>query len=89
MTYILEWTEQALDDLDDHKRVGDKSVLRKISDLLDELENNPTSGTGKPEQLRYQYAGFWSRRINRAHRILYEIDEVKRVVTVHLLKSHY
>jgi len=89
MSYILEFSEVALADIEKHKRAGDKAVLIKIEKLLNELMVHPTTGTGQPEMLKHNLAGLYSRRINKKHRLVYSINE--EVVTVHVLSawSHY
>ena len=72
-----------------HKRSGNKAVVNKIVNLLEELENHPRSGTGKPEQLKHNLAGKWSRRINREHRLIYTIEDNKVIVEVISAKGHY
>ncbi len=65
---------------------NDKSVLRKINDLLKDIERNGTSaGTGKPEPLKYRKA--WSRRINHEHRLVYNVEGDNIVLTS--LRGHY
>ena len=87
MTYYLDFSKQALKDIDFHKKSGDKNILKKLFVLLDELTEHPFTGTGKPEQLKYHLSGLWSRRINREHRLVYEVDENR--VLIHSLKGHY
>lgn len=53
----------------------DKTLLKKINALIKEIERQPFEGNGKPEPLRHNLAGWWSRRINLEHRIVYKIDE--------------
>jgi len=53
----------------------DKKMVLKINELLKEISRNPFSGTGKPEPLKYKYKGFWSRRINEEHRLIYQVKE--------------
>lgn len=52
----------------------DKTLLKKINTLIKEIERTPFEGSGKPEPLRHNLAGYWSRRINLEHRIVYKID---------------
>lgn len=52
----------------------DKSTLRKINVLIKEILRTPFEGTGKPEPLKENLSGFWSRRINLEHRLVYKID---------------
>lgn len=83
----IGYTLQALKDIDYWKNKGDINVQRKISELLHSMEITPYSGIGKPEPLKYKYAGFWSRRINREHRIIYEVFEDR--IIIHSLVGHY
>ena len=89
MSYILEFSEIALADIKKHKKSGDKVVLKKIENLLNELMKHPTTGTGKPEQLKHNLAGLYSRKINQKHRLVYSIDD--EIITVHVLSAwaHY
>lgn len=65
---------QAKDDLLFFKR-HDRQILERIKLLLLEIEKNHYQGVGKPEPLKYELAGFWSRRITREHRIVYQVLE--------------
>lgn len=67
--YILEYTEQFIEDVETHKKTGQKSILSKINSLIDEIQHQPTTGTGKPEALRGDRKGQWSRRITGEHRL--------------------
>ena len=89
MSYILEFSDQALKDIEKHKKAGDQSILKKIKQLLNELMVHPKTRTGQPEMLKHELAGLYSRRINRKHRLVYSIKE--KVVTVYVLSaySHY
>ena len=53
----------------------DKKMLSRINDLLKDISRNPFSGIAKPEPLKHKYKGFWSRRINDEHRLIYRIKE--------------
>ena len=52
----------------------DKKILKKINDLIKEIERTPFMGKGKPEPLKYSLSEYWSRRINHEHRIVYQVD---------------
>ena len=56
----------------------DKKMLKKINDLIKDIQRKPYEGLGKPEPLKYDLAGFWSRRIDREHRLVYQVigDEI-------------
>jgi len=53
----------------------DKKMLKRINELIKEIQRNPYEGKGKPEPLKYDLAGYWSRRINLEHRLVYQIRE--------------
>jgi len=58
---------------------NDKHKLKRINELLKDIVRSPYEGIGKPEQLRFNYAGFWSRRIDGEHRLIYRVvdDEIQ------------
>ena len=89
MTYTLVLTPQAQKHLDEWRKSGQKKTLEKIAKLLEELTLHPTTGTGQVEQLKGNLSGFWSRRINKADRIIYSKEEDKVIVTVISMKGHY
>jgi toxin YoeB len=66
---------------------ADKKILKKINGLVRDIERNGNSGIGKPEPLKNELSGFWSRRITDAHRLIYSIDEEN--IYVAKCKSHY
>jgi toxin YoeB len=86
MSYLLEFSKTALEDIEQHKKIGDKLTLKKIQKLLIELMEHPTMGTGKPEMLKHNLKGLYSRRINQKHRLVYSIKA--EIVTVYLLSAH-
>lgn len=88
MSYRIDFTKQAQNDIDFHRKSGNKAVLKKINTLLEELSEHPFTGTGKPETLKYDLAGLWSRRINQEHRLVYEVVGDTIVVVV-AAKGHY
>ena len=59
----------------------DKKILKRINLLLKDIARNPYDGLGKPEALKHNYRGFWSRRINNEHRLIYQVkdDEIRIV----------
>lgn len=67
------FSKNALEDLIFLKR-NHPLLAKKVGDLLDDIENDPYRGIGKPEPLRNELAGYWSRRINQEHRLIYRID---------------
>jgi toxin YoeB len=85
MEIVLE--KQAKSDLDLWKTSGNKQVLKKIDKLIDDIIEHPETGMGKPEQLRYEFTGLWSRHINEEHRMIYEI--VGNELHIVSVKGHY
>ncbi len=89
MIYKLLFSKNALDDIRFHRKSGDRAVLTKMDQLLNELLLHPSSGTGQTEKLKHELSGKFSRRINRKHRLIYQIDELSRTVIVLSAKAHY
>jgi toxin YoeB len=88
MSYQIDFTKQAQEDIEAHRKAGNKAILKKINTLLEELTEHPFTGTGKPEALKYSLAGLWSRRINQEHRLLYQVEE-ETIVIILAAKGHY
>ena len=57
----------------------DSSIVSKIKDLLNEIRKTPFQGTGKPEPLRHDLKGYWSRRITGEHRLVYKVEGKKGI----------
>jgi toxin YoeB len=70
----LEFTPESWDDYL-YWQKNDKKLLRRINELLKDIQRNPFEGIGKPEPLKHQLQGCWSRRINQEHRLVYEIED--------------
>ena len=66
-----------------------KAIINKISALLQDMAEHPYTGIGKPEALRYELAGKWSRRINSEHRIVYSVHEDTIEIYVFSMRYHY
>jgi toxin YoeB len=58
----------------------DKKKLKRINELLKDISRNPFEGIGKPEPLKHKYAGFWSRRIDEEHRLIYKVKGVELLI---------
>ncbi len=84
---IVEFTKQADNDFAYFKAIGNKQIIKKIKELLESISNDPFRGIGQPEPLKHNLSGTWSRRINREHRLIYEV--VEEVVYILSLKGHY
>jgi toxin YoeB len=88
MAYHLDFTDKAIEDISFFKKTGNKAILNKLHSLLRELSEHPFTGTGKPEALKHNLSGLWSRRINQEHRLVYEVIG-DTVVIVIAAKGHY
>ena len=89
MSYRIVFTEQAVEDYRFWKSSGNKGVLNKISKLLEDMAEHPYLGIGKPEALKYDLAGYWSRRINAEHRIVYRVIDDVIEIEVLAMRYHY
>lgn len=77
---------KAFEEYNEWARV-DKKIFQRISKLIMEIRRNPFSGTGKPEPLKHELSGCWSRRIDDVNRLVYVIeDDVLRIISC---KNHY
>lgn len=65
----------------------DKSILKRINQLIKEILRHPFIGTGKPEPLKGNLKGLWSRRINHEHRLVYIVEETTIIIVD--CKGHY
>jgi toxin YoeB len=68
-------------------QVQDRRVLRRINALIQDVCRNGNEGIGKPEPLRYDFAGYWSRRITDEHRLVYKVTETE--VRIAACRYHY
>ncbi|HEA83960.1 MAG TPA: Txe/YoeB family addiction module toxin [Thermodesulfobacterium geofontis] len=65
----------------------DKKILKKINELIKDILRHPYNGKGKPEPLKYELEGYWSRRINKEHRLVYKVEEDTLIIIQ--CKYHY
>ena len=87
MSKKLAWTDEAWKDYI-YWQTQDKKTLKRINKLLDDIkQNDPFKGIGKPEPLKENLSGFWSRRIDDTNRLVYAVDEVH--ITVISCRYHY
>lgn len=89
MKYEIEISQTAEADINKLSKSGEKGVLKKLYLILDELEQHPESGTGKPERLKHYNEPTWSRRLSSKHRLVYEIQEEKVLVVLLSAWGHY
>lgn len=83
----IELTAKADNDLEYWQKTNNEKILRRIRELLASMVETPFQGIGKPEGLKYNLSGKWSRRIDKENRIIYEVE--KELITIHSLRGHY
>lgn len=88
MSYKLNYTRQGVVDAAKLKK-SEPKAFKKLLELEKELIEHPRTGTGKPELLKGDKSGRWSRRISQKHRLVYEIHDSKVVVIVVSAYGHY
>lgn len=71
---LLTWDENAWEDYL-WWQAHDRKVLKRINILIKDIARNGNEGIGKPEPLKHEFAGFWSRRITEEHRLVYRVIE--------------
>jgi len=82
----LEFDQNAIEDLSYWVR-KDRRKAEKVLDLMQEIAKDPFMGAGKPEPLKYNLSGCWSRRIDQEHRIVYSVEEKK--IRILSCRFHY
>ncbi len=83
---ILSWAENAWDDYL-YWQAKDKRKLKRINDLIKDIKRTPFSGLGDPEPLKHDWTGYWSRRIDREHRLVYKQEE--NTIVIVMCRYHY
>ena len=71
---ILMWAEHAWDDYLYWQEV-DKKKIKRINELIKDIKRTPFEGLGDPEPLKHNWSGYWSRRIDKEHRLVYKVEE--------------
>ncbi|MBN2669852.1 MAG: Txe/YoeB family addiction module toxin [Bacteroidales bacterium] len=84
----ISYTDNALKDLKYWKKIKNKEVQKRISDLLDSITETPYKGIGNPEPLKHGLTGYWSRKINKEHRIIYRLIN-DNTIEIYSLRLHY
>lgn len=87
--YSVTFSDRAKKDLSFLHKSGDKSLVRRIDRIFEELGEDPYNGIGKPEPLKNNLSGLWSRRIDKKYRLVYQIIEQTVTVFVIAAKGHY
>lgn len=90
MTYLVLFEKKALEDIRKITRSGNQPGIKRLQKILSELEIHPYTGVGKPEALKHQLFGFWSRRLNQKDRIIYQVkEEPDNMVVIVSALGHY
>jgi toxin YoeB len=76
---ILSWAENAWEDYL-YWQQTDKKTLKRVNLLLREIKRQPYQGLGDPEPLKHNWSGYWSRRIDREHRLVYKVTDAAIVI---------
>jgi len=83
---VISFLDSAFDEYRQWE-IDDKKIFNKINALITEIIRDPFRGTGKPEPLKWDWAGHWSRRITQEHRLVYKVE--KDHVIIASCKFHY
>lgn len=78
---------EALKDIEYWKKTNDRRIQKKISELIEDICEHPFTEKGKPEPLKHNLSGLWSRRITQEDRIVYEVENGK--INILSLRGHY
>jgi len=81
------FSSNALEHLQYWKKSGNKKVIEKINNLIEDIQRSPYEGLGKPEPLKYNWSGYWSRRITSDHRLAYKVEN--ETILIAQLRFHY
>ena len=83
----IVFSPESLEDLNFWKKSGNVKIQNRIIQLLESIKESPYEGLGKPEALKHNWAGYWSRRINKEHRLIYKTENERIIIAQ--LRGHY
>ncbi|GLS84543.1 Txe/YoeB family addiction module toxin [Paraferrimonas haliotis] len=83
---LLSWTDEAWSDYV-YWQSQDKKTLKRINKLINDVRRSPFDGIGKPEALKENLSGFWSRRIDDTNRLVYAVDD--QAIAIISCRYHY
>ena len=83
---ILSWTNEAWEDYL-YWQSTDKQTLKRINFLIKDIKRSPFDGIGKPEPLKHDLSGYWSRRIDKENRIVYKV--ISDSIIIAMCRYHY
>ncbi len=87
MEIAVIFLPDAEDDFVYWQKSGNKIIQQRIAKLIEDIKHSPYQGIGKPELLKHNYAGWWSRRINEKHRLIYRVDGTTLIIAQ--MRFHY
>ena len=82
------FSDISLAQLQQYKLAGDVNSLKKIRQLIESIKNTPYAGLGKPEALKHNFSGKWSRRIDKGDRLIYQLTN-DITINIYAVKGHY
>ncbi|QYH19720.1 Txe/YoeB family addiction module toxin [Corynebacterium aquatimens] len=83
---LVRWERDAWEEYC-RRQIEDRRILKRINTLITDVLRNGNEGIGKPEPLKHDFSGYWSRRINSEHRLIYKIDDGG--ITIVACRYHY
>ncbi len=83
---MIAWTDRAWNEYL-HWQKHDKKFIKRINKLIRDIKRHPEEGIGKPEELRFDLSGKWSRRISQEHRLVYQVTD--EMVIIFQCRYHY
>ena len=89
LTFIVQISDDAIDDLKIIKKSGTPAIKTKIERIIQELQTTPTKGVGAPEQLKGEEGVVYSRTLNKKDRLVYEILEEEKIIIIVSMWIHY
>ena len=88
MVLNLIWSDEAIKHLEFFKRDNPK-LGNRIQQLIQNIQQTPYAGIGKPEPLKHRMTGLWSRRIDQKHRLIYSVNQTMNIIEIVSCKGHY
>ena len=83
---IISWAALAWEDYLYWQKI-DKKILKRINSLIKDIRRHPFEGIGDPEPLKHHWSGYWSRRIDREHRLVYKVSD--KAIIIAQCRYHY